>query len=206
MSIHFTQIIGAERERTPWLALLITGLSSLNYSSVAVTSRLRVDSTIRIAQLRAVLKRMSQRPMWYNFVAALVICAPIACSEQILPQLVAQIASLDRDHGISLRVTNNGVDLVLTHDAHAVPHDEAQCLALSAAQPAHIIHFISGPATAKPSASLMVSNARDLVPYCSRATVTEWRTFVPPLLLAYSRPPPDELSIPLVDRSTLLLI
>jgi hypothetical protein len=186
--------------------LLITGLSSVNYSSAAVTRRFQVDSTIRIAQLRAVLKRMSQWPMWYNFIAALVICAPIACSEQILPQLVAQIASLDRDHGISLRVTNNGVDLVLTHDAHAVPHDEAQCLALSAAQPAHIIHFISGPATARQSASCALPTERQAAGYFSSVITTEWRIFVPQIPLAYSRPPPDEMSILPAHRSTLLLI
>src|SRR6266567_9560606 len=150
---------------------------------------------------------MSQRRMWYNFIAALVICAPIACSEQILPQLVAQIASLDRDHGISLRETNNGVDLVLTHDAHAMPaHDEAQCLALSATQPAHIIHFVSGPATAKQSVSCTLHNERQVAVYFSSVITTEWHTFVPQMPLAYSRPPPEELSIPLVDRSTLLLI
>src|SRR6266496_4240940 len=109
---------------------------------------------------------MSQSAMWCKFIAALVICAAIACSEQILPQLVAQIASLDHDHGISLRVTDDGVDLVLTHDAHAVAaHDEVQCLALSAAQPAHIIHFISGPATPKQSVSTILHNGRQIVVY-----------------------------------------
>jgi len=150
---------------------------------------------------------MSQWPMWYNFIAALVICAPIVCSEQILPQLVAQIASLDHDHGISLRVTNNGVDLVLTHDAHALAaHDEAQCLALSAAQPAHIIHFISGPATAKQSVSCTLHNERQVAVYFSSVITTEWQTFVPQIPLAYSRPPPDEMSILPAHCSMLLLI
>jgi hypothetical protein len=150
---------------------------------------------------------MSQSAMWCEFIAALVICAAIACSEQILPQLVAQIASLDHDHGISLRVTNNGVDLVLTHDVHAVQaHEEVQCLALSAARPAHIIHFISGPATAKQSVSCTPHNERQIAVYFSTAIVREWRTFVPQIPLAYSRPPPDEMSILPAHRSTLLLI
>ena len=145
--------------------------------------------------------------MWCKFIAALVICAAIACSEQILPQLVAQIASLDRDHGISLRETKNGVDLVLTHDAHAVPaHDEAQRLALSAAQPAHIIHFISGPATAKQSVSCALPSERQVAGYFSSVITTEWQIFVPQIPLAYSRPPPDERSILPAHRSTLLLI
>jgi hypothetical protein len=154
-----------------------------------------------------VLNRLSQWPMSCKFIAALVICAAIACSGQILPQLVAQIASLDHDHGISLRVTNNGVDLVLTHDAHATPtRDEGQYLALSAAQPAHIIHFISGPATAKQSLSGTFSNERQIVAYFPTVITTEWRTFVAQMPLAYSRPPPDEMSILPAHRSTLLLI
>ncbi len=153
------------------------------------------------------MKRTTEIAKWCKLIAALGVCASIACSEQILSQLIAQLASFDHDHGISLHATSDGVDLVLTHGHHCFPeNDEAQTLALSAPEPAHVVHMMTGPATAKQSASLMVSNARDLVPYCSTATVTEWRTFVPPLLLAYSRPPPDELSIPLVDRSTLLLI
>ena len=150
---------------------------------------------------------MNQRSTWRRFIVVLLVCTSMACGAQILPQLIAQIASLDHDHGVSLHASGDGVDLILTHDHHSLPKNgEAQALALSASEPAHVVHIMTGPATAKQSASLVVSNARDLVPYCSTATVTEWRAFVPPLLLAYSRPPPDELSIPFVDRSTLLLI
>ncbi len=153
------------------------------------------------------LKRISQRPTWRRFIVALLVCAPIACGAQVLPQFIAQIASLDHDHGIFLHASGDGVDLVLTHNHHSFPeNDKAQALALSAQKPAHVVHIMTGPTTAKQSASLMVSNARDLVPYFSTANVTKWRTFVPPLPLVYSRPPPDELSIPLVRRSTLLLI
>ena len=150
---------------------------------------------------------MIQRPTWRKVVAALVVCGPIVCSEQILPQLIAQLASLDHDHGISLHASGDGVDLVLTHDHHSfLENDEAQPLALSASEPAHVVHIMTGSVTAKQSALLMVSKARDLVPYFSTAIVTEWRTFVPPLPLVYSRPPPDEMSILPLHRSTLLLI
>jgi hypothetical protein len=166
-----------------------------------------IDFANSIAQFRVVAKRMIQRLGWCKFITAVVICAPIACGGQILPQLVAHIASLDSDHGISLRETNDGVDLVLTHDAHAVPpHDKAQCVALSAAQPAHIIHFISGPATAKQSASCTLPTERQIAGYFSSVITTEWRTFVPQIPLAYSRPPPDEISVLPAYRSTLLLI
>jgi hypothetical protein len=150
---------------------------------------------------------MIQPPTWCKVVAALVVCGLLACSEQTLPQLIAQLASLDHDHGVSLHASGDGVDLVLTHDHRSLPeNDEAQALGLSVSEPAHVVHIMTGPATAKESASLMVSNARDLVPHFSTAIVTEWRTFVPPLPLVYSRPPPDELSILPLHRSTLLLI
>ncbi len=153
------------------------------------------------------VKRRTEIAKWCKLIAAIGVCASIACSEQILPQLIAQLALVDHDHGISLHATSDGVDLVLTHDHRSFPeNDEAQALALSTPEPAHVVHIMFGPATAKQSASLMVSTARDLVPYFSTAIVREWRTFVPPLPLVYSRPPPDELSIPLVRRSTLLLI
>ena len=153
------------------------------------------------------MKRTTEIAKWCKLIAALGVCASIACSNQILPQLIAQLASLDHDHGVSLHVSGDGVDLVLTHNHHSFPeNNEAQALALSASEPAHVVHIMTGPATAKQSASLMVSKARDLVPYFSTAIVTEWRTFVPPLPLAYSRPPPDEMSILPAHRSTLLLI
>ena len=153
------------------------------------------------------VKRTTEIARWCKLIAALGVCASIACSKQILPQLIAQLASLDHDHGVSLHASGDGVDLVLTHEHHSFPeNDEAQALALSASEPAHVVHILTGAPTAKQSASLMVTNARDLVPYCSTVTASEWRMFVRPLPLAYSRPPPDELSILPLHRSTLLLI
>ncbi len=153
------------------------------------------------------VKHRTEIAKWCKLIAALGVCASMACSNQILPQLIAQLASLDHDHSVSLHTSGNGVDLVLTHDHHSfLENDEAQALALSTPEPAHVVHVMTGPATAKQSASLIVSNPRDLVPYFSTVILTEWGTFVPPLTLAYSRPPPGELSISPFLRSTLLLI
>ena len=150
---------------------------------------------------------MIQRPTWRKVVAALVICAPIVSSEQILPQLVAHLASLDHDHGISLVASDDGVDLVLTHHPRPFANkDDVQSLELSKSESAHVIHFGNGSVMAKQSMSLIVSNERQASPYFSTAVVTEWRTFVPQIPLAYSRPPPDEMSILPAHRSTLLLI
>jgi hypothetical protein len=154
-----------------------------------------------------VVKRTTEIAKWCKLIAALGVCASVACSKQILPQLTAQLASLDHDHHVSLHASGDGVDLVLTHDHHSfTENDEAEALALSLSEPAHVVHIMTGPATAKQSASLMISNARDVAPYFSTAIVTEWRTLVPPLPLVYSRPPPDEMSILPLRRSTLLLI
>ena len=150
---------------------------------------------------------MIQRPTWRKIIAALVCCGAIACSEQVFPQLVAQLASLDHDHGISLRACDDGVDLILTHDHHAFPQsDEFGSLALAASQPSHVFHFMAGLATAKQATPLIASNHSDVTIYFSTALITEWRTFVPPMALAYSRPPPDEISILPEHRSTQLLI
>jgi len=150
---------------------------------------------------------MFQRLGWCKFIAAVVICAPIACGEQILPQLVAQIASLDRDHGVSLHANGDGVDLILTHKDHASPqNDEGLGLMLSASEPAHVVHIATGSTTPKQSPLLVVSSTPDVVPFLSTTVASVWRTFVPPLRLAYSRPPPDEISILPLDSSTLLLI
>jgi hypothetical protein len=157
--------------------------------------------------IRAVVKPTTEIAKWCKLIAALAVCAAVPCSEQILPQLLAQIASLDRDHAVSLHATSDGVDLVLTHDDYRSRVDsEGQSLALSPSQTAHVFHIITGPPTAKQSASPMVSNARTVVAHFSAAIVAEWRTFVPPLPLVYSRPPPDEMSILPLYRSTLLLI
>jgi hypothetical protein len=83
-----------------------------------------IDFSNSIAQLCPVLKGMNQRLRWWKFIGAVVICAPIACGEQILPQLLAQMASLDPDHRVSLHACGDGVDFVITHDGHSSPEND----------------------------------------------------------------------------------
>ena len=178
-----------------------------NHSRGAAIATRGVDTTLRIAQLRAVLKRIIHGPTWCKIIAAVVVCCSITCSKQILPQLIAQLASLDHDHGVSLHASSDGVHLVLTHDTQSFPeNDEAHfSLALAMSQPAHVVHLITGPATAQ-SESLVGNNHSDVTAYFSAAVVKEWRISVPPIPPAYLRPPPDEMSILPLHRSTLLLI
>src|SRR4029453_7352831 len=149
------------------------------------------------------LKCIFQRLVWCKFIAGIMICALIACSEHILPQLAAQIATLDSDHGVSLHANGDGVDLILTHKHHSsAENDEGLGLMLSTSEPAHVVHMVTGSTTAKESLCLLVSKTRDLVSYSSTTVVSVWRTFVPPLRLAYSRPPPDEKTKLTLSRHT----
>jgi hypothetical protein len=161
----------------------------------------------QVGTVRAAVKPTRQIGRWFKLIAALAVCAAIPCGEQVLPQLLAQIASFDPDHAVSLHVGSQGVDLVLSHDHDSLPKNyEDSVLVLSGSEPAHVVHFFTGPATAKDSSSPTIGNATQLVFHLSTAIATEYRTFVPQLPLAYSRPPPDEISISQLDRSTLLLI
>jgi hypothetical protein len=154
-----------------------------------------------------VVKPRTEIVKWCKLLAALAVCAAVFCSEQIQPQLLAHIASLDSDHAVSLHTTSNGVDLVLSHDGDlSRVCGEGQSLTPSPSQAAHVIHFANGSATAKQSMSLIVSNERQTSTYFSTAVVMEWRTFVPLMPFAYPRPPPGKMSILPFHRSTLLLI
>jgi hypothetical protein len=160
-----------------------------------------------VGTVRAVVKPTNKIGKWFKLIAAFAVCAAIPCGEQVLPQLLAQIASLDRDHAVSLHVGSQGIDLVLSHDHESLPKiEEGPSLVLSGSEPAHVVHFFAGPPTAKDSSSPTIGNATQLVFHLSTAVATEYRTFVPQLPLAYSRPPPGEISISQLDRSTLLLI
>ena len=113
-----------------------------------------IDLVRQVGTIRAVVKPTRQIGEWCKLIAALAVCAAILCGEQILPQLLAQIASLDSDHAVSLHAGSEGVDLVLSHDHESLPkNEEGPGLVLSGSVPAHVVHFFTGPATAKDSSS-----------------------------------------------------
>jgi hypothetical protein len=169
-------------------------------------NRLVVDSALRIAQLRGVLKRMDTRRCWFKLGLGVLLCSAISCSEQVLPQLIAELASLDRDHAVCLRATNAGVDLILTHDGQrSRERTQGELLTPPPSQPAHVFHFMTGSSLAKQATSLTLTSARNPVAYVLATTPLLWRAFIPSLPLPYSRPPPGEVSIS-PRLSTLLLI
>src|SRR5262245_22728673 len=187
------------RNEPPNWMVVMSGLRSANAC--------RVDFARGSWHCRAVVKRTIGIAKWCKLIAALAVCAAIPCSGQVLPQLLAEIASLDSDHVVSLYAISDGVDLVLAHDHHASPATaDGQSVAPSPSDPAHVVHITSGPEIAKQSASLISGNVRDLVSYFSMPITMERSCFVPRLPLDYSRPPPGEMSISPLHRSTLLLI
>ena len=170
------------------------------------TNAWRVDFARATGHCRTVVKGTTKIAKWSQVIGALALCVCITCSNQMLPQLIARIALLNQHHGVSLYATSDGVNLVLTHDAPGSPlTDNRQSFAPSPSQPTHVVHIMSVPMTAKQSTSL-ASNARIPVLYFPTVMVAEWRRSVPPLPFAYSRPPPGEMSISPLRRSTLLLI
>jgi hypothetical protein len=138
-----------------------------------------------------------------------MICLGIACNGQILPQLVAQVLSLDADHHVIVHFGLRGIDLVLTHDTppavSAAPQRTQPSVASHSSEPAHIIHFPSGTSLANQTALPEKSTEQQIAAHTPAAQPTPVDVFAPKATLAYSRPPPERTANPF-DRSTLLLI
>jgi hypothetical protein len=155
-------------------------------------------------------KRLRQRlSQCLVFGTLVMVCLGIAGNGQILPQLVAQLVSLDADHHVIVNVSLCGIDLVVTHDTPS-PVSAAQqraepSIASHSSEPAHVIHFCSGTSLAKQTALPERSTEKQITPHVSAAQPIPVDVFAPKAILAYSRPPPERTANPF-DRSTLLLI
>ncbi|MFL6596350.1 MAG: hypothetical protein ACJ8KF_00070 [Chthoniobacterales bacterium] len=155
-------------------------------------------------------KRLRQRlSQCLAFGPLVIVCLGIACNGQILPQLVAQIVSLDLDHHVIVHVGSHGIDLVLTHDPPTAvsvsPQGTRRSIASESSEPAHVIHFPSGTSLANQTAVCERSTQQQIALHVPLAQPTFVDVFAPKVTLVYSRPPPDRTSNPF-DRSTLLLI
>ena len=155
-------------------------------------------------------KRLRQRlSQCLAFGPLVIVCLGIVCNGQILPQLVAQIVSLDLDHHVIVHVGSHGIDLVLTHDPPSAVSSAQQrtesSVASHSSEPAHVIHFPSGTILANQTAVPGTSTKHQMAAHVAAAQPTPVDVFVPKVTLVYSRPPPDRTSNPF-DRSTLLLI
>ena len=155
-------------------------------------------------------KRLRQRlSQCLAFGPLVIVCLGIACNGQILPQLVAQIVSLDPDHHVIVLVGSRGIDLVLTHDTPAAVSAAQQrtepSIESHSSEPAHVIHFPSGTSLANQTAVPVTSTKQQITAHVAAVQPAPVDVFAPKATLVYSRPPPERTSNPF-DRSTLLLI
>ena len=155
-------------------------------------------------------KRLRQRlSQCLAFGPLVIVCLGIACNGQILPQLVAQIVSLDSDHHVIVHVGSRGIDLVLTHDTptavSAAQQRTEPSIASHSSEPAHVIHFPSGTSLANQTAVPGTSTKQQVAAHVAAVQPAPVDVFAPKPTLVYSRPPPNQTSNPF-DRSTLLLI
>ena len=144
---------------------------------------------------------------WAAFGGIVMTCVGVVCPDQILPQLLAHIASLDADHHVVLRAGSHGFDLLLMHDSSpaAVPQETQTVIGSISSEPAHVIHFCSGTTQANQAAAPF-SGTKLQVGRLIVATVSmHLDVCVPKAIFFDSRPPPQRTAIPF-NRSTLLLI
>jgi hypothetical protein len=136
-----------------------------------------------------------------------MICVDVACTDQILPQLLAHIASLDADHHVVVRAGSQGIDLFLTHDSSpaASRHEEQSVIEGPASEPAHVVHFCSGATQANQFATPVSATKLPVTRYTVATVSMLFDVFVPKTIFIDSRPPPQRTAITL-NRSTLLLI
>jgi len=164
---------------------------------------MRIDSSAGIAQFRAVPASVGQRLRWSRLLLAIWLCAAVSCGAQILPQLIVHLVSLNHDHRVSTHATSTGIDVVLAHEHQGPPGDTAEFLPWH--QP-HVIHISSAATMLKDSSAVITNEAGGTIVYFSTPLMALSRTFVPPLPLVYSRPPPYGEAASLAQRSTQLLI
>jgi hypothetical protein len=141
------------------------------------------------------------------FAGVVVICVGVVCADQMLPQLVAHIASLDPDHHVVMHQGPRGIDLLLLHDSSraAVAQQTQAVIESTSSEPAHVIHFSNGATQANQAATPLTDTKLQVASYIVATVSTHVEVFVPKEIFPNSRPPPQRTVI-LFNRSTLLLI
>jgi hypothetical protein len=142
-----------------------------------------------------------------TFASVVVICADVACSDQILPQLLAHIASLDPDHHVAVRAGSLGVDLLLAHESSSgtATQQTASVIISTSSEPAHVIHFCSRTTNVNQSAIPLSGTKRQVAGYLAATVSLHFDVFVPKVVFVDSRLPPERTANPF-NRSTSLLI
>jgi len=154
------------------------------------------------------IRRLKRCFAQYLLVAGVaLICVGVVCPDQILPQLVAHIASLDSDHHVVMHAGPHGVDLLLSHDTSptALQQQTQPIIGSTSSKPTHIIHFSSGTTQASQATTSLTNTKLQVACYIAAMVSMRFDVFVPKKLLPDSRPPPQRTVIT-VNRSTQLLI
>ena len=141
------------------------------------------------------------------FVGVMMTCAGVVCTDQVLPQLVAHLASLDSDHHVVMRAGSQGIDLLLLHESSAatLPQQTQTVIGSTSPEPTHTIHFSNGTIQTSQAVTGLTSIKLQVARYIVATVSMKLDVFVPKELLLDSRPPPQRTVISF-NRSTLLLI
>jgi hypothetical protein len=154
-----------------------------------------------------VVKRTTEIAKQYKLIA-IAVCAGVVCNGPIFPQLIAQIAALDHDHGVSLSVSGGQAHLLLMHHHEEPTSDERDSGASlpTVEEGPHVIIIPAGFTVLKQAMSIGFGPQWTISAIVAEVFARDSDIFVACMPLAYSRPPPYEMSLLPRHRSTLLLI
>jgi hypothetical protein len=167
----------------------------------------RIDFARHSGHYPVVARRTLNVAKWCKL-TAMAVCAGVVCNGPIFPQLIAQIAALDHDHGVRLSVTNDEVHLLLTHH-HDEPTPEERDSGASlptVEEGPHVIIIPAGTTMVKQTTSIGISLQQMISAILAEVSVRSSDIFVPQPAIVHSRPPPGAMSTLSAHRSTLLLI
>jgi hypothetical protein len=153
------------------------------------------------------MKHTTETAKWWKLIA-IAVCAGVVCNGPIFPQLIAQIAALEHDHGVRLSVSGDEVHVLLMHHHDDATPDEQNSGASSptAEEGPHLIIIPADSTMVSQTTSIGSELQRTISPIPAEVSARRSDIFVPRPTIVHSRPPPDEMSILPLHRSPLLLI
>jgi hypothetical protein len=156
---------------------------------------------------RAVMKHTTETAKWWKLIA-IAVCAGVVCNGPIFPQLIAQIAALEHDHGVKLSVSGDEVHVLLMHHHDDPTPDERNSGASSptAEEGPHVIIIPADSTMMSQTASIGSEPQRTISPILAEVSARGSDIFVPRPAIVHSRPPPGAMSTLSAHRSTMLLI
>lgn len=153
------------------------------------------------------VKHTTEIAKWCKLIA-IAVCAGVVCNGPIFPQLIAQIAAFDHDHGVRLSINGDEVHLLLMHHHDEPTPDERNSGSSlpTAEEGPHVIIIPADSTMVKQTASVGSKPQRTISPILAEVSARGSDIFVPQPAVVHSRPPPGAMSMLTAHRSTLLLI